>query len=127
MLFDSTWWLYVLITFLSIYGLMLFSWWWGRVGKASPMFIYVTLLFLAHLICFGLGAYARTMRFLDIAEYIRLMDAWQGSWLWPARLVLLAVILFLITSHMTIRVIRQNKRAGKCYGRRFSDRGEHEE
>lgn len=42
--------IYLLSTFACAYGLLLFLWWWKKTGKATTIYIYVTLLFAAELI-----------------------------------------------------------------------------
>ena len=92
----------MLVSLVALYGFGLFAWYWGRVGKASSMFIYVTLLFMGIAFDHGVGLCARSMRFTDSESYLVFM----ASWLWPARMYLLLAVLTAIVVHMTMRVYR---------------------
>jgi len=100
---DLTLILYALTMVVSLYGLILFMWWWAYEGRASSMYIYVTFLFLASLIESSLSFYVRCIGVRGDTEVY--LDA-VSSWWWPGRTVLTLIILVAITGHLTMRLLK---------------------
>ena len=105
LLTDLTFWSYSLCTLLSIYGFILFAWWWWKIGKASEVYIYITLLFLGNFLFFAGSLHARILRFTNPQEALKLVD----SFIWSIRTYLHTIITILIVVRMTRRAMRIQK------------------
>ena len=99
MKFDITLYLYGVETVMALYGFCLFSWWWIKVKKASPMYVYVTLMFLSIFLRTSVSTYARWLRCNEPGCYYDFMT----GWVWSGRLYLQIIITGAIISHMSYR------------------------
>ena len=99
---DLTFLLYIAVTVVSLYGFVLFLWWWTRTRtfKVGPVYAYVTFLLLGLAIDHGLATLVRAYRFISHDTY----TAMHVSWWWPARTVLLLACISLIVLHMSWRI-----------------------
>ena len=50
---------YLAIAVVSIYGCALFLWWWWKVGRATEVYVYVTMLMLGIGLTAGFAARSR--------------------------------------------------------------------
>jgi len=99
MILDQAFILYTLSALFSLYGLILFVWWWIKAVKVSGMYKYLTLFFLSNFILMGTNSFARWHKFIGSDFYFGIFEAW---W-WPARLYLHFFIVVIITGHMSYR------------------------
>lgn len=91
---------YYAIVVVSIYGFGLFAWWWRKMGKASEVYKYVMLLFLASAFEFGTAIYARAGFLSEDLNY----DIFMKSPLWQLRALPVLIILLLLVIRMTMRI-----------------------
>lgn len=106
---DPCFWIYVAIVLVSIYGFLLFVWWWRKVGHPSEVYIYFTILLASEAFYNFFNALARHLRFNDndLSDYMGLMD----HPIWNFRAVFHLIILSTIIGKMTLRVISTLKKA----------------
>lgn len=100
---DPCFWIYLAIVVVSLYGLGLFIWWWYKIGHASEVYIYFTVLLASEAFYNLFNAVARYTRFsdTDLTNYLWLMD----SPLWEFRATFHLFILSVIIGRMTLRAI----------------------
>ena len=103
LLFDSAFWFYFLTSLVSLLGLSLFIWWWKKVGTASEIYFYFTLLMASESFRSAVNAYARYCRFNDndISDYLAVMV----HPIWNLRALIHLIILFVIVLRMVQRTI----------------------
>jgi hypothetical protein len=107
---DLAWWLYLLITIVSGYGTVLFSYWIVHNRfKASAVFTY-TLIWLAGTTFNGIiNMYARG---LTLTDPLLFAEFSQSIW-WPFRKVAIIIILIVFMTHMTLRFLDRSNRSEK--------------
>jgi hypothetical protein len=98
---DPTSWVYITSLFVSLYGAILFFWWWARVGKASSVFMYVTFIFLGEAVESLMSLNARM---LHLACNSKGYETFIASWIWPGRKILTVIALAAIVVHMTWKI-----------------------
>ncbi|RLI49282.1 MAG: hypothetical protein DRP09_20785 [Candidatus Thorarchaeota archaeon] len=101
-LIDHQTFLIIIAICVNIYGFGLFLWWWIKIGAATEVYIYVTLLFLASAFMGAIGLYANALYNSDIAAYYKLIE----SELWSWSFVPAVAIKFLIIIRMMVKVYR---------------------
>lgn len=122
--FDMTTLIYVLKTVVSTYGFGMFVWWWRRIGRASEIYIYMTIIFLGIAIASGIIVFARVyFGFGENSYYIYFVNS---VW-WSLGPLIILVALVAIDVRMTRRIYlawvygtgrrpdrRQNSRCPHC-------------
>jgi hypothetical protein len=103
---DLAYWLYVFTILISIYGTSLFVWWWVKMGKASAVYVYVTLLIIGEGISSGMSLYARHLFLTDGYE---VYTAYLKSGVWPYRHLLVFMALVMLVGHMSYRAFRSER------------------
>jgi hypothetical protein len=94
----------------ALYGFCLFLWWWKKVGQASEIYIYFTILLLSEAIYNFFNALARYFRDTnDIELYWSLMD----SPIWVLRAVFHLLVLSTIIGCVTVRAIKTTRKANR--------------
>lgn len=97
---DQTLMLYIGNAMLCLYAFVLFAWWWWKLGKASYMFKYLTVLFLSEGVRFAVDAHVRYAKVVgDMEHYMSHFDAW---W-WPLRLCVPLFVMVCIVGHISYR------------------------
>jgi len=99
-LIDYTTWVYIVIAFISTYGLGLFGWWWWKMGKATEIYIYITVMFLGIGISSAIGIYSRIIYALNNPYY----DYFIKSFWWSVGPLVVLSSLVAINIRMTRRV-----------------------
>ena len=99
---DWTMWMYLLHALTAMYGAGLFTWWWIRSGKASRVYMCVTILFAGEFCAVIIEAYARAIFFIFGAD--ALADFIRSNVLWSWRHVVILAALIALTFHMSIRL-----------------------
>lgn len=121
---DETILAYAVLIVLNLYGLGLFVWWWARSWMthnkhASPVYMYVTIIFLGALVENSMSFYARLVYWLEGTK------AWEffiiDSPLWPMRKFITNGALLALSIHMSIRAFKNNKPHVDDSGRRRRD------
>jgi len=102
---DQTLIIYILSTTVSLYGVILFGWWWIKVKKVSAMYMYITFLFISDFILMIINAFTRYQRNIESEFYMNIFEQW---W-WPARLYLHLAVILAIVIHMTLRAKKNFK------------------
>lgn len=97
---DWTAWVYIIIAFVSTYGFVLFSWWWWRMGRATEIYVYLTIMFLGIGISAGIGAYSRVWHVLSEPYYHQFIK----SFWWASGPLVVLSVLIAINVRMTRRV-----------------------
>jgi hypothetical protein len=97
--------IYAIIMILSGYGFGLFAWWWRVMGKASEIYIYITLLFLGIFVSAGAGIYSRIIHCVDNDYYHEFIF----SYWWALGPCVVLAVLLAINIRMTRRVLRWRK------------------
>ena len=98
---DQAFWAYGVNFCLALYGFGLFVWWWKKIGHATEVYAYITLLFLTEIMVYGGNVHIRILKAADPMEALRFSD----SLVWAARTWVHAAVLAAIIFRMTIRVI----------------------
>ena len=98
---DLAFWSYLYNGAISLYGFLLFAWYWKKVGRASDVYKFFTILLLSIAIVYGGNVHIRIIRAADHHKAIQFSD----SLLWYARTWLEGLVLTIITFRMTKRVI----------------------
>jgi len=104
-IFDLTLWLYILICAVSLYGGLLFLWWWIKIKHATAPFIYVTILLFGTFIRTAGDIIKLLYFYCDGDEYLRI----EGYAWWDMRLIPILIGISLIVGHMTYRAFLQRK------------------
>jgi CheY-like chemotaxis protein len=105
---DFSWLVYFLTSAAALYGFGLFVWWWNRLGKATKVYVYITLLFLAVLFEKSIFAALRSM-YLSNDPFVSSPLGYcifEGSAVYGFISIPLLIILVMISSAMTIRIIK---------------------
>ncbi len=107
---DPCFLVYSAIVIVALYGFCLFLWWWKKVGQASEIYIYFTILLLSEAIYNFFNALARYFRDTnDIELYWSLMD----SPIWVLRAVFHLLVLSTIIGCVTVRAIKTTRKANR--------------
>ena len=93
----------------SLYGFFLFLWWWKKVGSATDVYIFISLLFAANAFSDATAGYARWLKVYSPDQYLTFMDC--GVWAW--RRVPELIVLIVFVSRMTWRVFDAKRREGR--------------
>lgn len=109
---DLAFWGYGINFLFALYGLLLFAWWWKKLGHATEVYAYITMLFMTEVLVWGGNVHIRILKSFDQVQALAMSD----SLLWATRTWLHAFILGVIIYKMTRRVIRTTMAA-----RRFTE------
>jgi hypothetical protein len=97
---DLTWWIYLLTAVISAYGTGLFVWWsWLNGFRSSSVFLYTLLWLAGTFILSGVNLYARGLTLTDP----QLFRAFTDTLWWPARNLIILVVLIVLCAHMSVR------------------------
>lgn len=112
---DYTFWVYVINFFLSLYGILLFSFWGFFSKRASHVFWYVTTLFVGTAVDMAFTAYNRYLMLGSSMQHDQ-HELLVRSWIWPMKESITVIALLFIILHMTYRLVReqsiQDRRSG---------------
>lgn len=102
---------FVLVTYgitilLSLYGFLLFFWWWLKIGKATEVYLYVMFLFGA--IVFAIGGAFHGRVYTITGQHEAFHSLVTGP-LWKIRIVPVTVVIALIVARMSRRVYLNSK------------------
>jgi hypothetical protein len=100
---------YAVMCLVSLYGFLLFLWWWYKIKKVSDVYAYITYLFASMVFVFAPQIYARYLLFVDKENYTDLLR----SSTWELRSIPAIIVLLIICIKMTIRTyytIKSSKR-----------------
>jgi MFS-type transporter involved in bile tolerance (Atg22 family) len=104
---------YCLIFVVAFYGFALFEWWRRKLGRASEMYIYIELLFIAISINYMFNIIARWIFILDPLNIVdEPYEFFISNIWWQLRTIPNLIILSLIVYRMTKRAcksMRENK------------------
>jgi hypothetical protein len=103
---DNVLWIYICSVVISFCGFGLFVWWWRKIGSATNIYIYVSLLFATNAFSDVLAGYSRYLKRVNIEEYLELND----SGLWIFRRIPELIVLFIFVISMLRRVITMRQR-----------------
>lgn len=90
---------YAAIILVSLYGFGLFGWWWNKIGKASEVYVYMMMMFLAT----AFKAWTSLMGRIAFYEGPDAHTAYVTSALWDVRAFPVLIVLLLIVIRMTQR------------------------
>lgn len=91
------------ILLVSIYGFVLFAWWWYRVGRATEVYAYVTGLYFT----IGWAAFVAIYGRWIHANYNEVVyTSFQNSYKWYMPFGGIFLIMLIVASRMTRRVYR---------------------
>ena len=90
---DASEWIYLTGATISLYGAVLFAWWWIKNKNASFIFACVTVLFAGEFIDHASTLYGRMVR----------IGAGDPVW-WPIRGALSILAAFVVVAYLTLRV-----------------------
>ena len=103
---DLAYWLYIITIVVAAFGAALFTWWWIKKGKASAVYMYVTILLLGEAVSSTLSLWARHLWFTASNDvYVGFLR----SNLWAFRHFVVLVGLLLLVCHMTYRAFGGTK------------------
>jgi len=91
---------YLIAVAVSLYGFVLFLWWWKKVGAATDVYIYVSLLFGTNAFSDAVAAYSRYLRLNHPIDFVE----FSTSCWWLLRRVPEIIVLIILVSRMTWRV-----------------------
>jgi len=114
---DITFYIYFLAVFVSLFGFFLFGWWWIRIGSATDVYIYVSLIFLTNAFSDSIALYARYLRNIDPS----CMTIFHNTYLWDFRRIpeLTILIIFIVRMLMRVNeVYKLEKRGEVVIGKR---------
>ncbi len=97
---DMATWVYIAAFTISGYGLILFAWWWKKMGRATEIYAYVTFLFFGIMVSAALGVYARHLHIISEPRY----NEFVTSYVWASGPLLIVLVVFVIVFRMTRRV-----------------------
>jgi hypothetical protein len=80
-----------------LYGTSLFIYWWIKVKKVSPIFVYLTALLLGLTMAAGSELYAEHLRLCTTIDY-------RNEWHWVGRKHLQLTVVLFIVVHMSYRL-----------------------
>lgn len=92
--------IYCACALVGTYGFTLFAWWWRRIGSATEVYAYITVLFFGILVSSAIGVYSRYLHIISEPRY----DAFVNSFWWGVGPVIVLVVLFAICGRMTRRI-----------------------
>jgi len=102
---DSTFLLYCWLFIVEVYLFGLFLAEWIRIGRATTVFAFWTILFGAMAIRAGVTTYARCMSHIDYDRYTEFLTSTH----WATRNILVAITLTIIAIYFTRRTIRRRR------------------
>lgn len=105
---DFCFWSYIFTASVSLYGFLLFAWWWKVSGHASEVYIYVTLLMLANFAYYTFNSYARYVFINDVAN-LNTYEVIITSTFWKIRAVPELLIITIVVVRMTQRACKSVK------------------
>jgi hypothetical protein len=119
MAIDWATFVYIVKAIVSIYGFGMFVWWWRRIGRASEIYIYMTIIFLGIAIASGFIIYARVVYGFESESYIYFV---KSVW-WSIGPLIILIALLAIDIRMTRRIyLAWQYRTGRKPDRRKNSR-----
>jgi hypothetical protein len=104
---------YAMSAFVPSYGVCLFVWWWKySQWKASPMYLYIMILFAGQAVRNSMETYAYHVRAIQDANMNQMNSLIYDQWWWPVRLLLPLAITLTIVLHLSWRVFSSRRRDG---------------
>jgi len=107
---DLMTWLYIAILIPELFGFGLFMWWWIKAKSVSAMYVYMTFFFLASAVE---HAHELTLRHVRLTDGAAFAEHLAKSWIWPGRMVLVIVVMWVIVGHMGYRFFIQRPKLEK--------------
>jgi hypothetical protein len=102
LLHDIAFWSYAFNGGVALYGFFLFALWWRKVGRASDVYKFFTILLLAIFIVYGGNIHIRILMAIDPQRAL----AFSNSIPWYIRTWLEGIVLLIIMVRMSTRIIR---------------------
>ena len=117
---SYTFWILLLLVVICMYGFGMFAWWWKKIGKATEVYVYVTMLFLGLAISSAEIVWARYLHSMSIEAYKAFITS--PAWSIGPGLLLLTVLAIVIRmtkrifilQHGNSQQIEQELRLMKC-------------
>lgn len=108
---DPTCWEYLTTMLISAWGLYVFGEWWLRMGRATPVYGYITLILFGTIIHFGSMFAVRRLFFID--RHLQALAL--QSWWWACKSIPLMAGILCIVSHHTYRryIVRVKYKPGE--------------
>jgi len=109
-------WSYILCLLFTTWGFVLFSWWWRKTGKATAVYKYITILFLAETIEKSIFVWIRYNRYYgnwDLYDFINVSTSWYWSYVSLPTTIAFGVIV----TAMTARIITTHRSAKRDPGK----------
>jgi hypothetical protein len=101
---DVCFWMYIMVSFVCLLGVLLFEWWRRWAGEASDLYICVEVLFFSILYNQIFQAWARFKFINDLANVIDSpYEALISTSLWSVRMLPELIILIIIVWKMSFR------------------------
>ena len=104
MIWDAAFLLYLFLTLVSLYGFILFSWWWAKIGEVSDVYAYVTYLFASIVFMNAPQTYIRYIFIIDGTNTV--YDSIVVSTMWTFRSVPCLIVITILVCKMTLRAYR---------------------
>ncbi len=104
MIWDTAFLLYFFLSLVSLYGFILFSWWWVKIGEVSDVYAYVTYLFASLVFINAPQAYVRYV-FVESGTNV-IYDSIVTSTIWTLRSTPCLIVISVLVVKMTLRAYR---------------------